>query len=398
METTTNYESLDAIVVRSPMAFGGEAKDQDRVSWSPACATAGVFDGLTDSINSAEAAAQAAAFCPVLFRDGSDVDASLRALAHMLMVRREEARRENLRPPVGTSPEMAAMLQKVAREKLSQSFQTTLVAAAVRPGPEAWDVHVLDIGDSAFFSFAGDGSLLCSSIQTPAPGDTEKVPDTAGLGVRYGDELLAKVMCPASNNPALAQLAGLNEENAAAWLLCMPLDRCGGVQVSGQQGPRHPHVWLRPDEVLAVPRYLVEVPRDPALRGYCRLLYSRAVRFARQPAEPPSRPRIKSPATAALPDHYFTGNWTQFHERVPADGSIVLASDGFYTCFATPVEMWQWLKDNQTALRNDPAREAALQDLHHRLHRASGDDDISFVWVFARAGEDVHNQHPVEEQ
>jgi hypothetical protein len=380
--------NLEAIVVRSPMSMGGETKDQDRAFWSAASRTACVCDGVSSSPYAAEAAETCAAFSPALFRNEESLENNLGALSHFLEVHRAEAQRASLIPPQGASQEMQALLRDIATEKLQQSFQTTLVAVCVRTVAEALELSVVVVGDSAFFAYDCDGTPIASSLSPilAEPLDGEGMPDTQGIGVGYGDQIMAKVLGKASENPSLAKLAGLSEENAGSWLLCMPLDRCELGRTGERRGDRPERLMLRPNDVLVVPKYLVEPSRDPAFKAYCRLTYSKAVRSTRKQQDWVAPLRQKSPATAVLPDHYFTGNWSHFHEPLPANGSFVVASDGFYSCFANPADLWHWLNSNRKALHADPDREQVLQDLHAKLHRTCGDDDISFVWVRAGGG------------
>jgi len=82
-----------------------------------------------------------------------------------------------------------------------------------------------------------------------------------------------------------------------------------------------------------------------------------------------------------LPDHFYSNNWTAFHERFERDIHFVLASDGFYGSFQDTQELWAWLQANQSVLEDELNRLAVLQELHKRLADTSGDDDISFVWI-----------------
>ncbi len=393
-------DGLDAITVRSPAQFGDEAKDQDRVLWSPAMATACICDGVISSPSSEKAAEIASRFSPVLFKDGDHLEDNLRALADLLVVHRLESQQMPVKTSPSASKAMRAMLQEVARENLARSFQTTLVAVGFVPTDDVILVSIVCVGDSAFFAFSADGDLLATSLPYRAQGNKAMRCDRATLspptlGIRFiaGDEILVKVVCDASERPSLAKRARLRVGSTGNWLVCVPLDQAG-KRPARKNKPRPDQaedamLWLGPDDLLLVPKYLAEMPRDPRYRRYCRVRYSQAVRILKSASNRQLALQDKSSATAVLPDHFYVGGWSSFRERFPRDGQFVLASDGFYSCFSHPKELWRWLNANKADLSDKRKQSIVLEQLHRRLYSKAGDDDISFVWVFDSTGPNV---------
>lgn len=383
---------FDAIVIRSPMQLGGEAKDQDRAVWSKIMATACVCDGVTSSPSAAQAAEIASQFSRVLFKDESHLKNSLRTLADLLVVHRLESQQAPVQTAPDTPEAMQAMLQEVARENLARSFQTTLVSAAFVPMDDMVAASVVWIGDSAFFAFSADGDLLASSLPHKEKSDRNRDCGVDELSchsraIRFavGDEVLAKILCDASERPGLAQRAGIRTGSAGNWLICAPLDQVGQRSFSkglSTNESNDVNLWLEPNDLLLVPRYLAEMPRDPQYRNYCRIRRCQAVRALKNPSGRQVALQDRSSVTAVLPDHFYTGGWSFFRERFPRDGQFVLGSDGFYSCFSSPKELWRWLNANKANLRSERRRVAVLADLHRSLHHKASDDDISFVWIF----------------
>ena len=141
---------------------------------------------------------------------------------------------------------------------------------------------------------------------------------------------------------------------------------------------------LGPEDVLVVPKYLVEMPLDPSLAAYRRVRFSKTIRSTASARPVKLDLQDKSHLTAVLPDHVYAGNWTHFRERFPRDAQFVLCTDGFYSAFAEPQELWEWLTEHGTRLEAEETKEGVMAELHHRLRERQGDDDISFVWVAAR--------------
>ncbi len=399
MSTLNNQtiDGLDAITVRSAAQFGGEQKDQDRTLWSRAMATACVCDGVSSSPSSDQAAEIASRFSPVLFKDESHLEANLRALADLLVISRIELQQIQLKISSGTSEAMRTMLQEVARENLSRSFQTTLVTASFARTKDVICASVVWVGDSGFFAFSGDGDLLATTLpyknstgKVRPPGGSNVAPRVRGIRFNTGDEILAKVICDASRRPSLAKRAGVRTGSAGNWLVCIPLDQAGRSRVRKNKSTNDKKddevLWLKPDDLLLVPRYLVGTSNDPRYRGYCRIRYSQAVRTLKSSNHRQYAMQDKSSATAVLPDHFYVGAWSLLRERFPDNAQFVLASDGFYGCFSNPRDIWRWLNANRGNLQNTEKRAQVLKQLHRNLQARAGDDDISFVWVFGHPG------------
>ena len=388
-----------AITVRSGMRSGGEEKDQDRVSWFAPKAIAAACDGLTTSPQSAEAAEVAVMLTPVLFEPNTDIEARLRVLADYLVACRLEACDAGVRAPPGSSPALQALLQEVAQENLKRSFQTTLVAAAFTRVDSEVEARVVALGDSAFFAFSPSGELLLTSlaIGRTAPAEGIEVPGALKPGtskpwLRFGpgDELLVRALCDAAERPKLAERLRIRPGSAGRWLVCMPLDCCRRDEATACSAEADAgSLRLGPDDLLLVPRYLTEMPIDPNYTAYRRVRFSKAIRSTAMPFPRTIDLQDKSVLTAVLPDHAYTGGWAYFRERFPQDAQFVLCTDGFYTCFRTPGELWAWLNERRDALCREETREELLAQLHRKLCERQSDDDISFVWVAAASAQET---------
>ena len=95
---------------------------------------------------------------------------------------------------------------------------------------------------------------------------------------------------------------------------------------------------------------LANIPRDNALRGFCRVWYSSAIRHIKQPAPAALNLADKGTATAVMPDHVLAGQWQHYRDRLPADTNFVMASDGFYSAFLNPDALWSWLTTHRLEL------------------------------------------------
>jgi len=385
METKSPYT---AAVVVSPMCQGGETKDQDKARWFPPGLVACVCDGVTSSPFAAEAAEMATDYAPVLFQ--GQVRERLRVLADLLASRRAEAGRRKMSVPEGVPQAMKAMLEEVACARLGESFQTTLVAVGLTPVGDMVSVEVVRCGDSAFLAFAADGSLLAASPAVSGDRDHRNgntgslLNDRGTITFGPGDELLAKVIGSAADRADLVQAAGIDVTHAGSWLICAPLDlraptEDAKTEAVAEVRPLH----LGPDDLLLVPKYLVGTAGGSYFHDYVLFPFSRTIRMAGSVPRCLATPLFGSPGstTAVLPDHFYTGRWTHFRERFPADASFVLATDGFYGAFSEPRDLWAWLDSNRDRLSDAAFRETLLQDLHSKLQASRGDDDISFVWV-----------------
>jgi len=384
----------DAVVIVSPMCFGDESKDQDRALWFAPGQTAVVCDGVTSSPFAAEAAEIAARFSLVLFQ--GDVRERLRSICDFLVIRRLEAQRSGAVPPSSIPEAMRTLLDEVVKVKMAQSFQTTLVAANFTRTEAEVLVGVVQCGDSVFLAFASNGNLLASSPSVRSASDQPgKSADEAlrdaplrhRIRFRPGDQLLAKVLSEAADHPDWMEQAGLDPAYGKNWLACSPLDRHAGErQPPAARNDDEQVLELGDDDVLLVPKYLVEIQADPKCPGYVMFPYSRVLKLIGAEPSAPAVPLFegKGSATAVLPDHVYTGEWTHFCERFPLHAHFVLASDGFYGAFPDPESLWAWLRSNEAGLHNAREQQRSLKDLHSQLHAGSGDDDISFIWVYPR--------------
>ena len=365
----------EAVTVVSPMCLGGESKNQDRAGWFPVGMTACVCDGVSASPYAAQAAQFVLDYSPLLFC--GDPEQRLAVICDLLNYRRAEATQAEFKVTAGTSAAMQQMLQEVARQRVANSYQTTLMAASLVPADDLVVVTGVCCGDSAFFAFDSAGDPLWSSLASQAGADEGGAVDGL-MRLGPGDEMLVRILGNANDHPDLAKDAGVGQRSADRWLVCAPLDSAGP---EGQPADRANVHWLGTQDHLLVPRYLTERPFRFQNREYCRVRYARAIRVLAGEASPTLCFTGKGAATAVLPDHYFTGNWRTFQERFGCDSHFVLASDGFYGSFSHPGELWQWLSDNRSSLQDQSAQQQVLGALHSRLHAKCGDDDISFVWI-----------------
>jgi len=375
---TSHSQTFQVTAVRSPASLTGEEKDQDRVRWSEPMATAAVCDGVSSSPFGAEAAELAAGFAPALFQKRGDPQAAIQTLADLLVVRRRERQRGPLPQPDHGSAAMQDLLREAAEAAMERSFQTTLVAAALAVSGVRLEVRVVSVGDSAFFAFSADGELLSTSL--PDSGLT--TPPAADGAICFGPGQIAvvKVLGPATENPALAEQAGIDVAKAGNWLICLPLDasRRNDAPTCGQQKG----FLIKRGEPVLVPRYLAEPLDGREAAPYRCIPFSRTIRCPNCDQRTVSLHQ-KADVTAVLPDHIYTGRWCHFRESLPRNAHVVLATDGFYSAFGTPTELWQWLNHNTEALADDAGRQTPMSQLHQRLASQSGDDDASFVWVRA---------------
>jgi serine/threonine protein phosphatase PrpC len=97
--------------------------------------------------------------------------------------------------------------------------------------------------------------------------------------------------------------------------------------------------------------------------------------------------RHGSPFTAVLPDSYDeeTGHLLFDFRQFPADAHLLLCSDGLYDGFANFQEIHDWLSEHRAELSDPALRGPLLSELHDRLGRKKGDDDISFIWLHPAA-------------
>ncbi|HEY0377986.1 MAG TPA: protein phosphatase 2C domain-containing protein [Pyrinomonadaceae bacterium] len=91
----------------------------------------------------------------------------------------------------------------------------------------------------------------------------------------------------------------------------------------------------------------------------------------------------RSSFTAVLPDSYDpeTNHVLVDFKEYPEDVNLLLCSDGFYDGFTSFKEIREWLQEHRAELTDSGLRDKCLSELHARLNRKKGDDDISFIWL-----------------
>ena len=215
---------FEAVCLSSPMVLGGEEKDQDSVRWFASRGVAAVGDGVTSSPDGGAAATRVTDMSPMLF-DG-DVRERLGAVSDLLTTHRLESLRRPLNLPASTHPGMRDKLAVVAQERRASAFQTTLVTAWFMATDQGVRIELIRCGDSAFFAFSEAGDLLSSSpCWGPSPVHLNSRSANGSTSFRFGpgDEILIKILGPASNLRGTEDARLLNLRNPNGWLICMPL-------------------------------------------------------------------------------------------------------------------------------------------------------------------------------
>ncbi|MBI3835649.1 MAG: hypothetical protein HY287_15085 [Planctomycetes bacterium] len=197
-----------------------------------------------------------------------------------------------------------------------------------------------------------------------------------------GDLYLVRIHGTAKDHvipPSANRLPIINPGN---WYLCETIEPC---QPSNSRPNATPSKrGLPAGSRLLVPHYQVGRPIDSESSGYRVVRFSPSIHVLDIQNGAMTQPTIKSSATAVLPDHFAAGHWTHLKESFPWGTEFILATDGFYSAFKDPAEMWAWLKESEHALHDEVLRPERLETLHERLRRSAGDDDISFIWVYPR--------------
>jgi serine/threonine protein phosphatase PrpC len=371
------------------MFDGIEKKDQDRAHWSAPDQIACVCDGVSSSPDSAFAAQQVVTSIPAVFK--KDPNMRMEALSDTLLALRKDAQNRDV--VFGdVSETLRSFLESIAKQKLSKSFQTTVIAAKFIPEKSSVIADIIKCGDSAIFAFSSEGRLLYTSLDLAKEtqkdignGDEQTgsfVPDRILFGP--GDELLAKVLCRLSDDTELSKKLGFKNEYSQNWLVCTPLDGpC--VEKVAENNKLYKHALvLMPEDRLLVPEFAVKTASTVNGQSYCSISYSNLIRPVTSEHSLFADVDInkENSTTLVLPDHFYCGHCDFIQERFPLDTHFVLASDGFYSAFTNSNQMWQWLQENKRNLRNEPTREEYLQELHTKLKKSVGDDDISFVWAY----------------
>jgi hypothetical protein len=309
------------------------------------------------------------------------------------MALREEYQQTEMVFPDGTSPAMQDVLRKVIQKKRASSFHTTMVAMKLACDEKKVVAHSLKCGDSAFFAFSHEGELLSSSL-TNSPDNSQGTQNKRyhsslfeGMSFGPGDQILVRVEGLLSNNDALSRQTQIQKKHHKKWLVCAPIEVCGRDKPLTDKTPMALRkLCLRPVDRLLVPRYLHGTKLTSKGQRYRILDYSSTIRFLSTEGTNVSRSRIsqRGTTTKVLPDHFYGGYVESYQDRFPPETHFVLCSDGLYSCFSDATYMWRWLRDHIRALSHKDERQSVLRRLHSMLNAKSGDDDISFIWVYPR--------------
>jgi hypothetical protein len=352
MNDSTPNQYLEGVAVVSPLALGGEEKNQDRAHWCAFTQRASLADGTSSSPRSAAAAEYAVELCGMLH--GGNTDERVRALCELLVARRFDAQHGPITIASDVPESMRAMLTEAARQQLGSAFQTTLVSADFTLINREVEAEIVQCGDSGFFAFAGDGEALLSlpSSETQSfPGATST---NAAFKVKPGDELLVKMSGLPVGTQRPLQRAGIQAGKRGRWALCRILDKIETPDDKPRSPRKVDEVPILEDSVLLVPQHLLEPLSDGQSQQYRRVRFSPTIRVL-TPDEPhPASPPLhdKSAVTPVIPDHGLVGRWRHLQDRFPGDTHFVLASDGFYSCFEAPEDMFAWLQSHRAELRN----------------------------------------------
>lgn len=371
-----NYFNIISVV--SPSVFGGETKNQDRVTFDSLTLTACVCDGVTSSPHSEGAASIVSEFAPVIFNSKT---ANLKTLSDLLVSKRRTAIDVGVTVDASMPDAMKRVVLDATQHKLRYSYQTTLIAAKFLPMENYISVRTVSCGDSGLFTFSSNGELLTTNL-LDAKGHIGKNDQSLDKKIPFGPgtELLAKFRGTLLDYPNLVkQSKKLNPSN---WLLCKPVCSCNSNEEKSES-PKTAKLWLGPTDLLLVPKYLATKPLDPQHQDFRLVSFSKLIRRITSSHIDGLEFHLdlQGNTTNVLPDHYYTGQWEYEEEKFPTDTSFLLCSDGFYRRFPKPNQMWRWLKTNQKKLSLEKQKDELMVELHNQLNQKSGDDDISFIWV-----------------
>jgi hypothetical protein len=207
-----------------------------------------------------------------------------------------------------------------------------------------------------------------------------------------GHQILVRIEGQFSKYRFLGKLAGIKDKHFKNWLVCKPVDVCKASQNPSDEDLLDPHsIYLKPTDRLIVPKYLYGKELISNGQQYRVLDYSSTIRpvAATGANTPVNHINQQGFTTLALPDHYYHGCVESFQDRFPPQMQFVLCSDGLYNCFSDTSSLWKWLRGNSGALLNKDGRIAVLERLHSKLATKGGDDDISFVWIYPRKGNNL---------
>jgi hypothetical protein len=344
MAENANYNALTVI---SPLFDGTDMKDQDRARWHEPGQVGAVCDGVSSSLNSREGAQMVNDFIPSVFN--GDVQERLGMVCDMMLNKRADFKPERITVPAGTTAGMAKMLRRVIGQKAEKSFQTTLVAVRLIQEDEMVAAEILKCGDSAIFAFTPEGNLLSSSLRFTASGDN----DTAeSIQFSPGDQMLVRFEGVLSEFPEYIDQVGRDSVYMNNWLVCKPVELSYKAPIRGNNQPGFKCIRLDLNDMLLVPKYLVDIPQTLKKEKYRKIHYSSAITplHANQSGGRNHTFEEKGNATLVLPDHYYSGCYEHYRDRFPHNTHFLLCSDGFYSAFAGWDQLWNWLDDNHKYL------------------------------------------------
>lgn len=283
---------------------------------------------------------------------------------------------------------------QVARDKMVDSFQTTLIAAHLTLVDDLVQVRILGCGDSAFFAFTADGDLLLSSLsdignlRNNNPRSITNTPSSPVKKINFGpgDHLLVKVHDDPKHQKYIQQ-CGIDPKFAKNWLVCSALDLCQPQDDDSYKGKTNDSsLTLKIGDFLLVPMHLSKMSPDYNYQAYRQCLFSHSIKLLTPEVQSQHHVSFdqRGAATAVLPDSVSVKAWRVIEDRFAQDSQYLLCSDGFYSCFTGPDELWHWLNTNKKLLQNPKQQQNIIKILHRELHRKCGDDDISFVWVYPK--------------
>lgn len=372
------------VVVISPAGAGDERKDQDRAAWYPHRHLGVVCDGTTTSLHARSAAEQTVRFAPGFF--GGDVRERLALWAEYLLACRADACRQPPRISASLPAGVQDLLRDVARGQAARSFQTTCVAARFQLEPNGVEVEVVQVGDSPFLAFAADGTLLWPApVNAASPDDppTLEASRSVAMAVQPGDDVLIRLVAPATRCPDHNLVAAVPPVSRSRWLIGEFVTAWPRLR-NGRPGRTAGAARIVPGNLIMVPAYLIGTAGEAEPNLWKRFPFTPRVHVAR----PAPRATAGDPfgggggaVTAVLPDDAYTCRWLHFRERFPHGSVFILASDGLTHGFADAAALWEWLAAHRTSLNDPAAQAAALDELHERLRTRQGDDDIAFVLV-----------------
>ncbi len=386
MEKISTNDEYSAVTIVSGMIFGEAKKDQDRARWYGPDQIACVCDGVTSSPQSGRAAELVTQFAPIMY--GSNNKNNLQTICDLLINLRKEYQQSEAVLPESISTSMKKMLHKIMQEKKAISFQTTMTAAKFECMNKTVTANILRCGDSAFFAFSGEGELLSSSLNFNPDNNNSSLYDS--FYFRSGDQLLVRFEGLLSNNEDLAKNSRIKKEHTKNWLVCNPIEICScNTNTLEECSWNLPKLSLNKTDHLLIPKFLYGTQLFSKGERYFVLDYSSAIRVISSNKPYPEQQKIiqRGSTTEVLPDHFYQDRIESYKDCFPVKTHFVLCSDGFYNSFSEAKHMCDWLQDNARLLKNPEKRQPVLRELHSNLNSKTGDDDISFIWIYPKSEE-----------